>query len=184
MRTNKLIKRVQLIASIASIVTCLVVTGFTLVVGVQLVRSSRSAAKTAAHNGQHTVAVGDTLTPLDLNWAASERTLVLALSSDCGYCRASAPFYQTLAKATNGHKPARLAVVLPQDLAAGRQYLNEIGVPVSEVKQLNLSALGVWGTPTLMLVNSAGVVTDLWIGKLNETQQVEVLSRLQGLNAP
>jgi hypothetical protein len=59
------------------------------------------------------------------------------------------------------------------------QYLSTLDLSVDEVRQSPLDALGVRGTPTLMFVNSGGVVTHVWIGKLPPAKEDEVLNRLR-----
>jgi hypothetical protein len=51
-------------------------------------------------------------------------------------------------------------------------------VHVDDIKQISLNTLGVRGTPTLLLVNDVGVVTDVWVGKLQLDQEVQVLTAL------
>src|ERR1041384_2476624 len=169
MRTNKMIKRMQLIANIASLITCLIVTGIALLIGVALVRNNYMT--NTSRSSQSPLSVGEKVRMLDLDWAASDQTLLLALNKGCGFCRASAPFYQKLANAMAGRKSVRLVAVLPQAIDESQQYLNELGVPIHEIKQAQLSALGVRGTPTLILVNKAGVITDTWIGELTPAQE-------------
>ena len=50
---------------------------------------------------------------------------------------------------------------------------------MDDVRQVPLNTLGVRGTPTLLLVNDAGVVTDVWVGKLEPDQQTQVLAALE-----
>jgi hypothetical protein len=35
------------------------------------------------------------------------------------------------------------------------------------------------GTPTLLIVNDAGIVTDIWVGKLQPDQEIKVLAALE-----
>ena len=114
----------------------------------------------------------------DVDWGRSERTLVLALSERCHFCSESADFYQRLAREKAKSDSPRLIAVLPQDVSRGHAYLNNLGVAVDEVKQSTLSAIGVTGTPTLIMVDSAGVVKESWVGKLPPAQEAEVLRRL------
>jgi hypothetical protein len=88
------------------------------------------------------------------------------------------PFYQQLAKERGN---IRMVAVLPQSIAAGREYLKQHGVSVDEVKQSQLEALNVIGTPTLLLLDESGVVKNSWFGKLAPAQQVEVFSSLRPL---
>jgi hypothetical protein len=57
--------------------------------------------------------------------------------------------------------------------------LSGLGVEINEIKQLTPGAIRVQGTPTILLVNNAGVVTEEWLGKLPPEKESEVLSRLR-----
>lgn len=104
---------------------------------------------------------------------------MLALQSGCHFCTESAPFYQRFTSEISGQKRVRLVAALPQQIDDGRKYLNDLGAAVDEVKQASLESLKVAGTPTLLLVNRAGQVENVWRGKLSGNQEAEVLSRLQ-----
>lgn len=112
----------------------------------------------------------------DVDWGRNGRTLVLVLQKGCGYCTDSAPFYQRLAREAGS---VRLVAALPNKVEEGRQYLSELAVPVEEVRQASPQALGAPGTPTLLLVDGSGVVTDSWVGRLPPDKEDEVLSRLK-----
>jgi len=112
----------------------------------------------------------------DVDWGRNGRTLVLVLQKGCGYCTDSAPFYQRLAREAGG---VRLVAALPQKVEEGRQYMSELAVPVEDVRQVQPQALGAPGTPTLLLVDGSGVVTDSWVGRLSPDKEDEVLSRLK-----
>lgn len=110
---------------------------------------------------------------LGVDWTKNHRTLVLAISTTCHFCKDSVPFYRKL-----GGTDVKTLAVLPQSVAEAQQYLGNAGVRVDEVRQVSLSALGVRGTPTLLIVNDAGVVTDVWVGKLPPDQENQVLTAL------
>jgi hypothetical protein len=111
-----------------------------------------------------------------VDWAKNHRTLVMAISTACHYCKDSVPFYHTL---TTAGADVKIVAVLPQSVTEGQQYLSNGGVHVDDVKQVPLNSLGVTGTPTLMLVNDAGVVTDIWVGKLQPDQETKVLAAVE-----
>lgn len=117
-----------------------------------------------------------------VDWSKSDRTLLLALQKGCHFCTESAPFYRRLAPAAS-EKNIRVVAVLPQSQDESRQYLAELGVPVSEVAQATLSSLNVRGTPTLILVDNKGQVIDSWIGKLPGDGEAKVLTRLGSADA-
>lgn len=84
----------------------------------------------------------------------------MVLSNTCRFCTESADFYKKLAQERAKHLDARIIAVLPQDVEAGRTYLNKLGEVVDEVRQSSLDAIGVRATPTLILVDDKGVVTE------------------------
>jgi hypothetical protein len=54
-------------------------------------------------------------------------------------------------------------------------FLSHLGV---HLKQLQPTSIGVDGTPTLLLINKDGIVTDSWRGKLPPEKEREVIARL------
>ena len=112
---------------------------------------------------------------LGVDWAKNRRTLVLALSTTCHFCTESAPFFRRLGE----EKEVKTVAALPQSVSEGKKYLAGESVHVDEVRQVSLNGLGIMATPTLLLVNEAGVVTDVWVGKLQPDQENEVLSAME-----
>jgi hypothetical protein len=112
---------------------------------------------------------------LGVDWKKNRRTLVLAISTTCHFCKDSVPFYQKLGATGTDVK---MVAVLPQSVTEAQQYLTGAGVHVDDVKQATLGALGVRGTPTILLVNDVGVVTDVWVGRLQPDQETQVLTAL------
>lgn len=73
----------------------------------------------------------------------------------------------------------RIVAVLPQSMAAAEQYLNSEGVRVDQVEQVQLPEVGIRGTPTMLLVDGRGIVTNIWTGLLRPAEQEQVLSVLR-----
>jgi hypothetical protein len=73
----------------------------------------------------------------------------------------------------------RLTAIFPQAVSDGRKYLSGLGVSIDDIRQLSPGTIRFRGTPTLLLVNNSGVVTDEWLGKLPPEKESEVLSRVQ-----
>ena len=69
--------------------------------------------------------------------------------------------------------------MLPQPVSEGQKYLAGNGVRIDEIRQIRLNNLGVIATPTLLLVNDAGLVTQVWVGQLQPEQETEVLAALE-----
>jgi len=172
--SDNILKKTELLANIAIIIVAILLGG--VLVKRYLLTSDEAFDD---RNSVSRIAAGTKVSLPEIDWAKSDRTLLLVLSKGCHFCSESAPFYQRLVLDTDG-RGVQLVAVLPQDVNEGRQYLNELGVAINEIRQSPLDSLGVGGTPTLILVNREGVVTDSWVGKLPPDKESEVLDRLQG----
>jgi thioredoxin-related protein len=170
---NSLTKRIELLANIAIILVALLL-GFVL--AKRYIFSSPDANRAEIRND---IKAGTKISLPDFDWSGSNKHLVLVVQKGCHFCSESAPFYQRLVQETVGRKDIQLIAALPQDVNEGRQYLNDLGVHIDDVKQVNPSSFGVRGTPTLLLVDKTGLVTDVWAGKLQTDQEAAVISRLE-----
>lgn len=121
--------------------------------------------------------VGKTIPLENVNWKENKRTLVLYASTNCKYCTESSPFYQRLVKEmpTNG---VSLVAVLPQSVEEAKAYLNANDVNIPQVLNSSLDSIGVRGTPTLLLIDENGVISEYWRGKLSPDKEAEVLGKL------
>jgi thioredoxin-related protein len=104
------------------------------------------------------------------------KTLLIAISTNCHYCRDSESFYRQLAK-TVGLK-THLIAVLPMPQSKAESYVHSSIAPSLQVVSASLDTIGVSGTPTLLLVDSHGKVEKAWIGKLDDASQRQVQSQL------
>lgn len=138
-----------------------------------------AAAMKSAPTGE-TIKLGTKLPLTDVDWNKSEKNLVLVLSSTCRFCNESAPFYQKLAAQKSEQNNFRLIAVMPQKTEEAKKYLDEHKISVDEIKQTNLDAINVRGTPTLVLVDNTGAVVESWVGKLTPEKETEVISRFFG----
>jgi hypothetical protein len=132
-----------------------------------------------AHRPSSTdIKVGDILkgTLPDADWRKDGRTLILVISTECYLCRASSPFYRTLAAQAGSN--VNIIAVFPETTGEAEKYLKDQGVRVDHVEHLELHRIGVDGTPTLILTNAAGVVRNVWFGELQPEQQSQVLAIL------
>jgi thiol-disulfide isomerase/thioredoxin len=123
------------------------------------------------------VAAGDRLGPVPgIDWSRHRRTLVLALRTDCHYCRDSAPFYQRLAQVLRpGGDDVAVVAVFPNDAEAVSQTVKEEGLSLPSVSAVPLEGLGVVGTPTLILVDREGKVVRSWVGLLTPRGELDLL---------
>jgi hypothetical protein len=163
-------KKVELFANVAIIVVA-------LLIGVVLVKRYLLAPSKPTPPVAMQIQPGTKISLPGVEWEKSEQTLLLVLSDTCHFCTESADFYQRLAKQKSGLDSVRLIAVLPQEVNQGQIYLNKLGVAVDEVRQSPLGAIGVSGTPTLLLVDNKGAVKQSWLGKLPPDKEDEVLSQ-------
>jgi hypothetical protein len=121
------------------------------------------------------IAAGARLTGQPVNWHASPKNVVLALSTTCHFCKESSGFYRKLVEDCRSH--SRTVAFFPQTPEEAQAYLKAEDVQVDEVKHANFQSLQIGGTPTLLLVDSNGVVQKVWLGKLSEAKEKEVLEQ-------
>jgi hypothetical protein len=104
--------------------------------------------------------------------------VLLVLQKGCRFCTESAPFYQRLIQEAANRNDVKLIALLPQTVTEGKQYLDEIGVSIDDIRQVSPSQVKVDGTPTLIIVDENGVAVDVWKGKLRPEAESQVLSKL------
>ncbi len=115
----------------------------------------------------------------DVNWANQRKTLILALQTQCHFCNESAPFYKRLVQAIQG-KNVKLLAVFPTGIEESTAHLKDLGLTGFEVKRSTLESLQASGTPTLILTDDKGEVTNFWVGKLPPEKEEEVINKLKG----
>ena len=120
---------------------------------------------------------GERLTIPGVEWRDSQKTLVLALDTNCHFCTASAPFYVKLVKQAKVHG-IRTIAVLPQPVSQSHVYLDKLNVHTDLIESAPLNSIHVLVTPTLLLVGTAGRVVDSWTGELPQKLEDEVTSKL------
>jgi uncharacterized membrane protein YeaQ/YmgE (transglycosylase-associated protein family) len=114
------------------------------------------------------------------NWARSSHTIILGLSTGCRFCEASLPFYRALSEYANENQDRLQVIALfPQQAAESTAFLRGAGVAVSDVRQVELGAIGIHLTPTLVMTDQQGTITNLWLGQLTASQATEVWSILK-----
>lgn len=167
---NKINQRVELAANVLIIVVAV------LLIGVVVQRYLLSSP-TGDPSARVQPTVGKKINLTDVNFSEKPRTVLLALQTTCHFCNESAPFYKRLVEETKG-KNIKLVAVFPTTVEDSARHLNELGVTGFEVKQAPISALDASGTPTLIITNDKGEVTNFWVGKLPAEKETEVINQL------
>ena len=179
-----MIKKLEVLANIAVIITSVVLCSvlvkkyfFSAAKQEALVEAAPARSPASNASRRQSIQAGTKISLPGIDWSTSTRTVVLALSTTCHFCSESAPFYQKLQQQEqNG---VSLVAVFPQPAEDSRNYLNKLGVSVSDVVQSSLGSVGVSGTPTLLLVDNEGSVTGSWVGKLSESEAAKVIAQIQ-----
>lgn len=161
-------KRLDLIANIAVIVTSVALLGF---LGNWWWMSHHASAGPQAR-----ALVGSSIKLTGVDFSQKEKTLLMAISSNCHFCRDSEPFYRQLAEMTN--TKTQLVAVVPEPQPDAERYVHSSIAPSVQVISGSLESVGVTGTPTLLLVDGHGKVEKAWVGKLDGADQKQVQSQM------
>lgn len=121
--------------------------------------------------------VGSMVSAVDVDWSKHKKNVLLVLQVGCRFCSESAGFYKTLIEQTKD-KGVSVLAVLPQSKEEARKYLDDLQLSNLDTKQAAMKTLDVSGTPTLIVTDDKGQITNVWIGKLPPEKQNEVLSLL------
>lgn len=112
--------------------------------------------------------------------AGAERTAILVLDLDCAASLPSRPFYGELSRVVADTPGSRLLVLSESPIPVVRKWLDEGGVAGRVVRIPSRKTLGILATPTLLLANSEGVVTDISIGMGGRADSDRFKARLRG----
>ena len=122
------------------------------------------------------IAAGAKLNSQPVDWAATGKNVVLVLSTTCHFCKESSGFYQRLTQdCRNAH--TRTVAFFPQTPEEAQNYLKSESVQVDQVIHADFKNLQIGGTPTLLLVDGSGTVKKVWLGKLDDKKEREVLAQ-------
>lgn len=104
------------------------------------------------------------------------RTLLIALSTTCHYCKEEIPFYNHLAQAIQeGNRSTAIVAMFSSPDNEAKEYAQRERLNLSIVAAVDLSVFNVRGTPTMVLIDGGGKVLDFWVGKLSSDEEQQVL---------
>jgi AhpC/TSA family protein len=175
-RTNmsKIIQKLELVTNVLILIVTIAIAGV-------LVRKFvfPPPPPRAELPGLKTPTIGSKVGLAGLDWSQSHKNVLLVLQKDCRFCTDSAPFYRDLIKQTEG-RDVKVVAVLPQSDEEAKKYLHDLNITGIEVKQSSLTSLEVGGTPTIVIADDNGTITDVWFGRLQPDKENEVLAKLTG----
>jgi Redoxin. len=122
--------------------------------------------------------IGSRLNLSDVDWSKHPKTLIMALQTRCHFCNESAPFYKRLIESAQ-HENVKLVAVFPTGKEEGVEHLKGLGLTNLDVKQAPLESLQVSGTPTLILTDRKGEITNYWVGRLTPDKETDVIAHLR-----
>jgi rhodanese-related sulfurtransferase len=132
-----------------------------------------------AQNTDYQIAANATLRIKGIDWADSDRTVLLALGKECKYCSDSAEFYRRLAAGITSQTNTRLIALFSEKESEAEAYLKQLAVPIRELRYVSLSSLGIKSVPTVAILDRNGVVIDMWVGKLSPLKEAALMSKLK-----
>lgn len=100
---------------------------------------------------------------------------VLYLKPGCPFCEYSMPFYRRLLQEVG---PDRVLFQVYGGREDFDRYLSDFDIGTPTVVNLAVPEQ-IRATPTMVVVDSAGLVSHSWVGRLSESQENEVLAALR-----
>jgi rhodanese-related sulfurtransferase len=102
------------------------------------------------------------------------------LDTRCPACLASRPFYRAVSGATAETPGTGFVVLVDESVDEARSWLAIDGIVVDRIIRLRSRAqAGFLGTPTLMLVNQDGVITDIANQALSSADERRFIQRVR-----
>ncbi len=163
-------KRLDVMANVAVIVTSVALLGF---LGNSLYESHHAPRPSVA---RARALVGSTVQLTGVDFTRKDKTLLIAISSTCHFCKESEPFYRQLSQTSS--ITTNLVAVLPMPQPDAESYVHSSISSSLQAISSPLDTMGVSATPTLLLVDREGKVINAWIGKLDDASQKQVQSKL------
>lgn len=168
-------KKFDLLTNIAIIVVA-------LIAGATLIKNQwtgkQSQLKVPMRTASPTPYQGTHISLREMDWSAKDKTMVFVLSTKCHFCSESVPFYQSVLRKTSALPHLAAVAVFPQDELEAKSYADKSGLPFDRIVHSDLKSIAIRGTPTLLLVDSKGIVQRSWAGQLSKKQESDVMDSL------
>ena len=125
--------------------------------------------------------IGQTVSIDGVNWQGAERTVVLALNTECPACNSSVDFYKRLFRACAGSLGCHSEALSLEPKERVLKWFQLKGISSIDVNEVSKSVrLGISTTPTLAILDSNGTITDLAVGLVALEEEERFLARVIG----
>ncbi|HEX8197888.1 MAG TPA: hypothetical protein VF571_16980 [Pyrinomonadaceae bacterium] len=167
MQTRSYKEKLELITNIAVLVMVMVLFG---VFGYKFLFQQKQD-----HSGLRKGAILSNLEGVDVK--SHEKTLLLALSTECSYCTQSLEFYKKLVGSINQNsKKLQVLALFSQSPTQVDNYLSKHQFSgISTISNVNYQKLEIPVTPAIILLDSNNEIINSWTGVLKENREKDVL---------
>jgi hypothetical protein len=171
--------RLETLANILIAVTCLVVIAVGVERLVQRWNSPGGRRPIATPANSALLVPGRQVSGLpEVQFSAADGTLVLYISPRCRFCAQSLAFYRRIAESkTATRRRLRIVAVGRESLADLRQFIDEGHVAVDQLLSAGDGRMPP-STPTVVLVDTKGVIIASWVGWQSSQGEESVLRTL------
>lgn len=175
---------VFLLKSAINVVSVVSVLAIAVLVGRQFMKDVLVANEqpSARSDGSSAPAVGSHARVPGVDFSAHQKTIIAVMSVGCGLTSVGSDLFRQAVALAQRDTAVDMVAVFQEAPDRGKAYLDSLGLPSPEIKQAVLSTVPAAITPTLMIVDSKGVVEHAWAGRLADSS-AEIRAAL-GLPSP
>lgn len=113
--------------------------------------------------------LGSTISIPGIDLPSDRPSLVIVISTQCLYCKESTKFYREVSHLIHGK--VETIAVLPETRGESARFLKDNDISIDHIISASPRDMGVRETPTLILMDKAGRVQDIWTGELGPERQ-------------
>jgi hypothetical protein len=128
---------------------------------------------------------GSSLILPGVEWNKAERHVVVRLLTTCPACNSNKGFYSELSRRIREvHRDIRLIVVTSEDSAVVRPWFESANILYDQNVMIERpSESGFVVVPTVLFVDKTGVVSDVFVGRVDSEAETLLLARLSNAEA-
>lgn len=105
------------------------------------------------------------------------KSVILFYMKGCKHCEASAEFHQRIVLGAQ-RANHQVIFVFPSNSSSLESYLTDLGFPNVTILNTEFSAIGVSGTPSIVVTDGEGEILGSWMGRLSRESEQQVLQVL------